>query len=298
MALPAVDFDDFSSNDEAGDDGTLSREAVEAIRKGTSSIPDVEAADRLVDQVAATMVTVSTGGPSIQDTEPFYKREYRALAAVLKRLGINNPNKYSLLWTWHGRWSDGTLPTYASRRVFIADMYAPVREALEDVAEGGDLAVGADDGPTGWVEVDARMGTLRRRVRDMDDTADDARAVGLQCVSVLEALGRAVFDPDRHLPQGEELPHPNDAKSRLGHFLTAVAGEQVKKGERFEHVRTLVRATWRQAQGVKHRDDPNRTDAGIAADSTALLVAILRRLADEDGQPPGPPVVASDDIPF
>lgn len=67
-------------------------------------------------------------------------------------------------------------------------------------------------------------------------------------MSALEALGRAAFDPARHLPDDEELPQPNDAKSRLGHFLTAVAGEEVGKGERFEHVRTLIRATWRQAQ--------------------------------------------------
>ena len=82
----------------------------------------------------------------------------------------------------------------------------------------------------------------------------------------------------------------------MGHFLTAVAGEAVRKGERFEHVRTLIRATWRQSQSVKHRDDPNRTDAGIAADSVALLVSIVRRLADEDGQPGPPP--ANDDIAF
>jgi hypothetical protein len=116
-------------------------------------------------------------------------------------------------------------------------------------------------------------------------------------VSVLEALGRAAFDVDRHLPDGEDVPHPNDAKARLGYFLTAVAGEQVGKGERFEHVRTLIRAAWRQAQAVKHRDDPNRTDAGIAADATALLVAIIRRLADEDDPPKHQPPT-DDDIPF
>lgn len=121
-------------------------------------------------------------------------------------------------------------------------------------------------------------GALRRRTGEAEDT-DDFKAVGLQCVSVLEALGRAAFDETRHLPEGEHVPHPNDAKTRLGHFLTSVT-----KGKRFEEVRPLIRATWRQAQSVKHRDDPNRTDAGIAADSTALLVAIVRRLADEDGR--------------
>jgi hypothetical protein len=290
-------FYDFEH--EPDDDGTLDRKAVEEIRRGTSSIPDVEAAERLVDQVAGLMVAVATGGPRIDDVKAQYAREYKSLAAVLKRLGIKNPNSHSDLWTWYGKWTtDDKLNTgWAPRRTYIAELYSPVRDALEARAESHrEVATGADDGPTGWADVDAKLGTLRRRVRDVDDTADDARAVGLQCVSVLEALGRAAFDAERHLPEGEEVPHPNDAKTRLGHFLTAVAGDQVKKGERFEHVRTLVRASWRQAQAVKHRDDPNRTDAGIAADSVALLVAIVRRLADED-KPPARPM-PDEDIPF
>lgn len=288
-------YDDFK--DEWDDDGMLDRAAVSAIKRGTSKIPDIEAAERLLDQVAAAMVSVATGGPEIKKVDPDYQREYKALSAVLKRLGIKNPNPYGELWRWYGKWSDGSLPSWALRRAFIADLYAPVREALEAKADlDREVATGADEGPTGWADVDAKLGTLRRRLRDADDSADDAKAVGLQCVSVLEALGRAVFDPERHLPEGEELPHPNDAKTRLGYFLTAVAGDAVKKGERFEHVRTLIRATWRQAQSIKHRHDPNRTDTGIAADSTALLVAIVRRLADEDGQPRAP--VDDTDIPF
>ncbi len=276
------DFEDFEEVQDA--DGTLSRTAVDAVRRGTSSLPDVEAAERLVDQVAGLMVAVATGGPRIDDVKAQYAREYRALAAVLKRLGIAHPNGHSDLWTWYGKWTtDPQLGGgWAPRRTFVAELYAPVRTALAGVAEGdSDVATGADDGPTGWADVDAKLGTLRRRVRESDGTTDDAKAVGLQCVSVLEALGRAVFDPARHLPPGEAIPHANDAKARVGFFLTFVAGDAVKKGERFEHVRSLIRATWRQAQSVKHRDDPNMTDAGIGADAVALLVAMLRRLADE-----------------
>lgn len=271
--------DDFDFEDEQDDDGTLDKAAVDAIRRGTSAIPDVEAAERLLDQVSALMVSVSTGGPRIDDVKAEYQREYRALGAVLKRLGIKHSNPHVDLWRWYGKWSDGSLPSWASRRAFIADMYAPVRAALaakEDTDR--DVATGADDGPTGWADVDAKLGTLRRRVREAEDT-DDFKAVGLQCVSVLEALGRAAFDPDRHLPSGEDVLHPNDAKARIQHFTKAVAS-----GKRFEDVRTLMNGAWRLAQGVKHRDEPNRTDAGIAADAASLLVAVVRRVADEDGQ--------------
>jgi len=266
----------YSFENDQDDDGTLAPATVDAIRRGTSTVPDVEAAERLVDQVPALMVSVSTGGPDIKSVDADYKREYRALSAVLKRLGIKHLNPYPDLWRWYGKWSDGSLPSYASRRVFISELYAPVRDALDAKADANrEVATGADDGPTGWGQVDAKLGALRRRLREAEDT-DDFKAVGLQSVSVLEALGRAAFDEVRHLPKSEDVPHVNDAKARLGYFLTAVAGEAVGKGERFEHVRTLIRATWRQAQSLKHRDEPNRTDAGIAADSIALLVAIVR----------------------
>lgn len=282
--MPKWDFED-----EQDDDGTLDKGTVDAIRRGTSAVPDVEAAERLLDQVSAVMVSVSTGGHRIDDVKAEYLREYRALSAVLKRLGIKHSNPYSDLWRWYGKWSDDSLPSWASRRAFIADMYSPVREALEAKADTDrNVATGADDGPTGWADVDAKLGTLRRRVRESENT-DDFKAVGLQCVSVLEALGRAAFNPERHLPAGEDAPHPNDAKVRIQHFTKAVAS-----GKRFEDVRTLMNAAWRLAQGVKHRDEPNRTDAGIAADAVSLMVAVVRRVADEDGQRRD----AADDVPF
>jgi hypothetical protein len=285
------EFDDFFEEIDAEPepDGMLDQATVEAIRKGTSTITDVEAAERLLDQVAALMVSVSTGGPEIKSVDSDYKRDYRALGAVLKRLGITNPNPFGDLWRWYGKWSDGGLPSYASRRIFVSEMYAPARDALEGHASAAyEIAGATDDGPTGWADVDAKMGKLRRRMREADDV-DDFKALGLLCVSVIEALGRAAFDPGRHLPAAHDDPHPNAARERLGLFLTAVT-----PGKRFEEVRTLIRASWRQAEAVKHRNEPNRTDAGIAADATALLVAMVRRLADEDGQSRN----ADDDIPF
>jgi transposase len=99
--------------------------------------------------------------------------------------------------------------------------------------------------------------------------------------------GKTIFDDwvrdvrprylERHLPSGEDEPHADDPKGRLDFFITAVA-----LGERFEHVRRLVRAAWDQAQAVKHRREPNRTDAGIAVDAVVLLASIVHRLAEED----------------
>ena len=90
------------------------------------------------------------------------------------------------------------------------------------------------------------------------------------------SCGTPVFDPERHLPPHAQSPARDDAKKRIGYFLDMVAS-----GERFYHVRRLVRATWDQAQAVKHRAEPNRTDAGVATDAAVLLASILRRLVTE-----------------
>jgi len=135
--------------------------------------------------------------------------------------------------------------------------------------------------PTGWAAVDEAIERLRQELRAAQDE-EDFKAVGLSCLSALSALGLVALDSERHLPAGEAVPRRDDAKRRLGFFIDAVA-----PADRFEHVRRLVRAAWDQAQSVKHRDAPNRTDAGVAIDAVVLLASMIRRLSDEDtGKPP------------
>ena len=140
---------------DAEDDAALSAREVEAIRNAESSTSDVEAAEALLDSVAGLMVSVATGGPPIKDVDGEYKRHHRALAAVLRRLAIDYPNKFDDLWRWYGRWIDGSMPQYRDRRVFIADLFAPVRIALAGQADAThELVDGVSEGPTGWAAVD------------------------------------------------------------------------------------------------------------------------------------------------
>lgn len=71
-------------------DGDSVSRAIEldAIRKGESSIADLDAAEVLVERVSSLMVSVATGGPSIKSMDAEYRQEHRALAAVLNRLEI------------------------------------------------------------------------------------------------------------------------------------------------------------------------------------------------------------------
>jgi hypothetical protein len=130
--------------------------------------------------------------------------------------------------------------------------------------------------PTGWTAVDEAIQKLQEALRSAEDE-EDFKAVGLSCLSALSLLGRTAFDAERHLPSDQNAPHADDANGRLGLFLSAVA-----PGRRFEHVRRLLRAAWDQAQAVKHRSRPDRTDAGIAVDAVVLLTSMIRRLSEDD----------------
>lgn len=177
-----MNFDPFDDGGEAA-----ARDEVDAIRRGDSSMSDAQAAEMLVDSVSGVMVSVATGGPEIKKVDASYKREHRALGAALKRLGLDYPNRYPDLWTWHGRWSQGDMPKYSDRRVYVADLFAPIREALADLKQAThELAKGVGDGaPTG--------------------VASDRRAAPAASVALQGGKGRRRLQRCR--PPMREAPH-------------------------------------------------------------------------------------------
>jgi hypothetical protein len=135
--------------------------------------------------------------------------------------------------------------------------------------------------PTGWQAVDVGVGNLREMMAGARDH-HDFKAVGHQCVAVLEAVARELFDPSRHLPAGEVEPSPNDVKRRVEMYINAEA-----PGKDLSHVRKIAKAAYDQGHSVKHRTSPDAADAGIATDAVILLVSMLRRLAGPaDGRSP------------
>jgi len=56
------------------------------------------------------------------------------------------------------------------------------------------------------------------RANDRDVCWAD-RAIGGHCVGVLEAVSRTVYDPAKHLYEGETAPAPDKTKQRLGRYV-------------------------------------------------------------------------------
>jgi hypothetical protein len=92
---------------------------------------------------------------------------------------------------------------------------------------------------------------------------------------VIEALSRQVYDPSKHLRDGEEAPAVGKTKQRLERFVEDALPDRDSAA-----LRKLVRASIEAAQEVKHSDTPMRRDAGVAADTVILLANLLRRLDD------------------
>ena len=120
-----------------------------------------------------------------------------------------------------------------------------------------------------------RLGELRRHFRTAA-TPQDYKAVGLDCVTITEALSRQVYNHAEHAPAGEETPPEGKTKLRLERYVV----ERLPRPDNAE-LRKLARASIEMAEAVKHRRAPTRTEAGVAADAVILLANMLRRLGEE-----------------
>ncbi|MCZ7665130.1 MAG: hypothetical protein M5U22_20355 [Thermoleophilia bacterium] len=108
------------------------------------------------------MIAVATDGPRIKAVNAEYVERRARMQQTLAALGLKDPNPHSDLWSWHGKWSSGDLPTYRSRRQYVTELY----EALVTRIEAGPgLGSGRIEEPTGWSRVDRALGEMRERLQ-------------------------------------------------------------------------------------------------------------------------------------
>jgi hypothetical protein len=246
------------------------------MRRGTSDIPDADAAEELIGWMKRTMTNVATGD-RIDDSNDDYVLRFRALRAVLKRLGMKNPNPHQDLWAFYRYWSENDLGTYASRRSYVADLYEEVQEHLDEVTYD-ELLEPVAGRPTGWPEVDRMVSRLRSDYQAARD-ATAYKAIGLQIVTLLQGVGRLVFDPERHQPDREVKVSPDDAKRRIGLFVDSVTQGRGSTGAQ---IRKLSGAAVQLAESIKHSADPDRIETGIAADAAIAVANLVRRVSELD----------------
>jgi hypothetical protein len=200
----------------------------------------------------------------------------RALHTVLRRLEMDIAIPFRDLSTFKSHWlREGASGSWQARRDLVEALFEPLLARLfaeEDLALEATLAEPVSPrGTTGWAAVDDEIRELKRRFQQAQ-TPQDYRAIGTHCVGVLEALSRQVYDPTRHLREGEEEPPADKTKQRLGRYI-----QDAVPGQSNAEIRALAVKAIELAQAVKHRQTPTRRDAGISADAVVLVANILRR---------------------
>lgn len=216
-----------------------------------------------VDFQRSLMTAVATGGPRIDDVNLEYKNRRTVIGDGLPKLGLADPNPYTDLWSWYGKWS-ADLPNYRSRREYLRDLYAPLQTQLESVVRGNQPADSRE--PTGWERVDRALDKLRLQLQDARDE-EDYQQVGLLAREVLISLGQAVYDPSVHPPVDDVTPGQNDAGRMLESYIAATLA-----GKSNEELRRHAKAALRLALSLQHERDAGFRKAALCAEATASVV--------------------------
>jgi hypothetical protein len=227
-----------------------------------------------IDSLRGILISVSTGGPRIQEVEARYTAAIRAVSEELAARGIANPIPYQSLWDWHGRWSLEDLKTYASRRTFVGQIINPLIDAVNAGAFATPFA------PTGWERIDRTV----QRARDqlVRATAEEEfQIIGLLCREVLISLGQQVWDAGRHPSLDGVTISDTDAKRQLEAYIAV----ELASGAN-EAVRKHARAALDLAVTLQHRRTANFRDAAMCLEATSSAVNLIAIVdGRRDGQP-------------
>ena len=209
------------------------------------------------------MIAVATGGPRIDDVNDEYIRRRELIATDLAERNLEDPNPFSDLWKWYGRWSS-EIRGYQLRREFIVDLYDSLLKDLRTFAEPS-----RESEPTGWARVDRTGHKIRLQLARAKDE-EDFQAVGLLCRDVLISLAQEVFDPREHPSKDGVKPSDTDAGRMLEAFLAAEI-----PGPDNEAVRRYAKAALTLANAITHKRTAQFRGAALCAEATLSVISIV-----------------------
>jgi len=219
-----------------------------------------------IEEQKALMIAVATGGPPINNVNEQYKKRRAEISRLLKAEGIKDPNCFFDLWAWFKRFKSGDLPTYASRRQFMSEMYDPLLEKLRGESSSPQ---GMFDEPTGWAKVDRTVTEIRQRLEQASNE-EQFQAVGMLCREALISLGQAVFDPNRHHTLDGLEASPTDFKRMIEAYIAVELG-----GTSMEAQRKHAKAAFDLANDLQHKRTATFRHAALCAEATASVINLL-----------------------
>jgi len=243
--------------------------------------PTIAELKELVQRQANMLVAAGTGELLIKDGDLDYKRVDAVVTASLRRLELRSPFPWRSLGEWHGFYSQGSYPTYASRRLHIASLANPAIEQLTEIEGTGSVHdPGSDDTEPTWNGINTRISGLIQKYSTAR-VRDDWQDVGRRSREILIDLGKLVADPSL-VPVGEQAPKVADAKAWFNIFVGARAS-----GNHHAELRFVMKGTWDLAQKVTH-GDLGDIDAYAAAQATVMVVRTSQKLLGVASPPAAP----------
>ena len=227
---------------------------------------DLLALKRDIEAQRNLMVSVATGGQRIQQVNEEYIERRERIRVVLKVLNIEDPNPFTDLWDWYGKWSSGDLPAYQSRRQFIRDLYVPL---LERLSQRPTVMSGPLREPTGWVRVDRSIEKIRKQL-GLARNEEDFQGIGLLCRETLISLAQAVYDSTRHQCADGVVPSGSDAKRMLEAYI-----DTELRGGLNDEARRHAKASLDLANNLQHKRTADFRSAALCAEDTSSVVNLI-----------------------
>lgn len=252
---------------------------LEAIKTGKySKASDLSVASELSKVVWEEYEKCGTEGKTIP--EPEIVLAQKTLISVLDRLQIQINIPWRDFRSFRSYWiRNGAHGSYQARRDILSDLFEPIQQELDrrerQSVQASLVTAISPHATLGWDAVDTKVSALRRRFADAR-TPEDYSDVGNRAVSALEELANQVYDPKKHVREGEEpLPY-SKTKERFNCYI-----EEKLSGPSNAALRKVARGTVDLSQALKHGSVTTRTNAGLVGDSVIFLANMLRRLDDQ-----------------
>lgn len=232
-----------------------------------SGFADKKAVLDSIERQKNIMISVSTGGARIEDVNANYKVEYAKLDKWLRALGIETPNQNKDLWEWYGRWSSGDLPSYASRRTFIGELFADVVDLIQksdESAEEGEYE------PTGWDRVDRTIYEMKKQIAEAA-VEEQFQVIGMLGRETIITAAQQVYDNDVHQTIDGVQASETDAKRMLEAYISYEL-----LGGTNERIRKYAKSSLDLANQLTHDRTATKREASICLVSVMSLVNIVK----------------------
>src|SRR5438309_2095533 len=138
----------------------------------------------LLEQQAALLTAVATGGPRIEAVNAEYREQRAQLNENFRLLGIEPPFPWRDLWEWYGHYSR-ELPTYGSRRQLISSLVGTAEDALDGLKQRDVIDdFGGKPVTPSWARLEERVTELKDELAAAQ-SQDDLQDVGRRAREIL-----------------------------------------------------------------------------------------------------------------